>query len=72
MPNSVTQALSESGRYLDVYLDGQFMQADSSDQVNDYEETSGGSEGVTAGTIKFHRRVVRPNARLTFVVYKTQ
>lgn len=68
-PNLV--ASPNAGKYMDVYYNGVLLQANATDQLNDYAETSGGTEGVTAGSITFTRIKLKANDRLTFLVRRT-
>jgi len=58
----------DAGKWMDVYLNGVLMLSHRTDYDNDYEETSGGTQGVTAGTITFKSKAVNVGSRLTFNV----
>jgi hypothetical protein len=67
-PNAATEASGIFGKYLKVSVQGVNYTPNASDHVNDYAETSGGTEGATAGTITFSKLDLKVNDHIIFEV----
>lgn len=68
-PNPDTENSGNAGQYLKVEIGPLNLHPDATDVLHDYEETAGGSEGVSGGQIKIHR-FIRKDQLWTFTRFR--